>query len=94
MRWPAERDELRAVAVLAWGEDLGDRAAAAVGGQVDLDARPAAGMAQRPLIRRRPRDQFHGQRVPGASRVLVRADYGGVGADCPVFLFSLTAVGL
>ncbi len=35
-----QRDELRAVAVLARGQDLGDRAAPAVGGLVDLGAQP------------------------------------------------------
>jgi len=35
-----QRDELRAVAVLARGEDPGDRAAPAVSGQVDLGAQP------------------------------------------------------
>jgi len=42
-----QRDELRAVAILARGQDAGDRAAPAVGGQVDLGAQPATGPAQR-----------------------------------------------
>jgi hypothetical protein len=33
--------------VLARGQDAGDRAAAAVGGQVNLGGQPAAGPAQR-----------------------------------------------
>jgi len=57
-----QRDELRAVAVLARAEDPADRAAAPVRGQVDLGAQPAAGAAQRLsarprrvlVIRRRP----------------------------------------
>ena len=42
-----QRDEPRAVAVLARAEDPADRAAAPVRGQVDLGAQPAAGPAQR-----------------------------------------------
>jgi len=41
-----QRDELRAVAMLSGGEDPGDRAAPAVGGQVNLGAQPATGAAQ------------------------------------------------
>jgi hypothetical protein len=41
-----QRDEPRAVAVLAGAEDPADRAAAPVRGQVDLGAQPAAGSAQ------------------------------------------------
>jgi len=41
-----ERDELRAVAVLAGGEDPGERAAAPVRGQVNLGGQPAAGAPQ------------------------------------------------
>ena len=59
-----QRDELRAVAVLARGQDPADRTAPPVSGQVDLGAQPAAGAAQRlparpgrriVVIRRRPR---------------------------------------
>ena len=51
-----QRDELRAVAVLAGGGQPGDRAAALVRGQVDLGGQPAAGPADRlpagfPVIR-------------------------------------------
>src|SRR5262249_51428426 len=58
-----QRDELRTVAVLAGGEDIGDRAAPPVGDQVNLGGQPAPGPAQslpaRPgarvlVIRRRP----------------------------------------
>jgi hypothetical protein len=42
-----QRDEPRAVAVLAGGGQPGDRAAALVRGQVDLGGQPAAGPADR-----------------------------------------------
>src|SRR5512140_623983 len=42
-----QRDELRAIAVLARGQDAGDGAAAPVGDQVNLGGQPAAGAAQR-----------------------------------------------
>jgi len=72
-----QRDEPRAVAVLAWAEDPGDRAAPPVSGQVDLGAQPAPGTAQslpvRPagsrvlVIRRCPPGQFRRQGAAGAS---------------------------
>lgn len=42
-----QRDELRAVAVLARGQNASDRTAPAVSGQVNLGAQPAAGTAKR-----------------------------------------------
>jgi len=54
-----QRDELRAVTMLARGEDIGDRAAPPVRDQVNLGGQPAAGPAQ-PLPPR-----------PGSPRVLV-----------------------
>src|SRR6266487_2285874 len=53
-----QRDELRAVAMLAWGENLGDRAAPPVRDQVNLGGQPAARAAQ-------------GLPAPPARRVLV-----------------------
>src|SRR5204863_9080971 len=47
-----QRDELGAVAVLAGGEDPGDRPAAPVSRQVDLGGQAAAGAAQRLPARR------------------------------------------
>src|SRR6266487_1492993 len=71
-----ERDELWAVAMLARGEDPGERAAAPVRGQVNLGGQPAAGAAQ-PLPARtrhkivviRSRPLWAGpRRWPGAPR--------------------------
>ena len=84
------------------GQDAGDRAAPAVGGQVDLGAQAAAGPAQRLpgrprreilVIWRCPRDQLRGQLVPGSGGVLVRADHGGIGAEGPVLPLGLVAPG-
>jgi hypothetical protein len=78
-----QRDELRAVALLAGGQDPGDRAAPAVGSQVNLGAQPAAGTAQRlpagpgrriVVIRRRPRGP-----APRAARAGPRRRAGAPG---------------
>lgn len=88
-----QRDELRAVAVLARGGDPGQRAAAPARHQVDLRGQPGPGAAG-PLparaggsgilvIRCCPPAQVRGQRAAGTGRMLVRTHHRGIHADRP-----------
>src|SRR5512146_3126383 len=91
-----ERDEPRAVTMLAWGEDPGEGPAAPVRGQVDLGVQPAAGPA-RPAppaggflsFAGAPPGQVRGQGAAGPGGMLVRPDHGGIGASRLVLALAL-----